>query len=691
MTKKLHILFLAMFITGISFNTFSQARKYVMIEHFTQASCGPCAQQNPFLEALLTVNRGSIHHIAYHTSWPGVDPMNAYNPSQVADRVTYYGVTGVPDCFMLGNQFHGGPASFSQNMINDAASDPDSIRVLVNETSNGVTRTVHVRVITLNTIPTANYKIRVAVCEQVINYATPPGSNGEKSFPDVFRKMIPSSSGDVYTPAALGDTASFTYTYTLDLTHWDTTRIYSIAFIQNETTKEIINSGSSFDPGWELAPLQNAFVAGLPGDLKTFDFSLINFKKTDDNFRIKVLSDHPTDWSTSFEINGITYMDSIDLPIAAKSSLLMHVNINLGDKAGLGNYTISMKSLSDTSYDPQQLNAYIISQIHELIVNNDGMWGDGLNTYSPSDFQQIYVNALAYAGNTDYQAITRIGPLEKGYANNALTTVWNYYFNISWTFPALTDKSVACFTSELNAGKNLFISGQDVGWDVFTSESSGGHATPNTQSFYNNYMDANWLNDGVSTDNQLIANPADSVFGAVSSSALTTVYGSSYFFPDEIQLKNSSIGDEIFYYNSAHSKVAGVRATNGTWKVVYLAPAPEMIGDTTVSREIIKIAHNWFGSSTVGVKTNTGTPRDYMSINFPNPADNSTTVYLYNIDKDMVLEVVDMTGRVLRESAVGSGSTRIILDLESLSNGLYLYRLVSDGNVLQTRMMQVVH
>ena len=691
MKNSLRFLFLVAVMTGTSFTAFPQARKYVMIEHFTQASCSPCAQQNPFLQAILDVNRGSIHHIAYHTSWPGVDPMNAYNPTQVADRVTYYGVSGVPDCFMLGNQFHGGPASFTQNMINDAATDPAPIRVLVKETSDGVTRTVNIKVVTLDTVPAATYKIRIAVCEQWINYATPPGSNGEKNFPDVFRKMIPTSSGDVYTPAGIGDTASFTYTYALDMTHWDTTQIYSIAFIQNETTKEILNSGSSFDPGWELAPLGKAFVAGVPGDVKTFDYSLFNFKSTSDNFKIKVLNDHPSDWSTEFEIDGVFYMDSVNIDLPGNSSVIMHVNVTLGDKAGLGNYIISMKSNSTANYDAQQLNAYILSQVHELIVNNDGMWGDGLATYSPADFQQIYANALAYAGNTDYYAITRIGALEKGFANNALSTIWNYYFNVSWTFPALTDKSVACLKSELDAGKNLFISGQDVGWDVFTAEAQGGHPTPNTQSFYQDYMDANWLNDGVASDNQLIANPTDSVFGAVATSGLSKVYGSSYFFPDEIQLRSASIGEEIFYYNAAHSKVAGVRATNGTWKVVYIAPAPEMLSDTTISREIIKIAHDWFGGSTVGVKGNKGKTADYLSMNFPNPSSTATTIYLHNIDQDMALDVVDMTGRVLSHSEVSSGSTRITLNTESLSNGLYLYRLGCDGRILQTRMMEVQH
>jgi len=96
--KKIYILILAAMLTGFSNHLFAQARRFPLIEHFTQASCSPCAQQNPFLQAVLDVNRGAVNHIAYHTSWPGVDPMNAYNPTEVADRVSYYGVNGVPDC-----------------------------------------------------------------------------------------------------------------------------------------------------------------------------------------------------------------------------------------------------------------------------------------------------------------------------------------------------------------------------------------------------------------------------------------------------------------------------------------------------------------------------------------------------------------------------------------------------------------
>ena len=694
MKKHLHLLLLFLFISGISISTFSQARKFVMIEHFTQASCVPCSQQNPVLQALLNTNKGSIHHIAFHTSWPGVDPMNAYNPTQVADRVTYYGVSYVPDCFMLGNQLHTGPAGFTQSIINDAATDPAPIRVLVHETSNGTTRTVHVKVITLDTLPVDTYKIRVGVCEQWIHYTTPPGANGEKDFSDVFRKMIPSSTGDPYTPAAIGDTVSFTYTYALDLTHWDTTQIYSIAFIQNETTKEIINSGSSFDAGWELAPMGKAFVAGLPGDVKTFNYTLFNFNKTADTFTIKALSSQPSDWSTEFVINGVTYMDSVNLPIPANSSVVMHMNVTLGDQAGLCNYTVSMKSVTDTNYDAQQLNAYIISQVHELVVNNEGSWGDNLNTYSPTDFQHIYTSALAYAGDPDYSAVTRVGALEKGFQNNALSTVWNYYFNISWSFPAITDQTVALLESELNAGKNLFISGQDVGWDINTTPANGGHSTTASVAFYNNYMDANFLNDGVTTDNQVIANTADSVFGGVSTSALTTVYGASYFFPDEIQLHNAAgvTGDNIFYYNTAHNKVSGVRATNGTWKVVYMAPAPEMISDTMVSREIIKIAHDWFGSKTTGIQENSK-KSETLAQNIPNPCSSTTSIeFVLPASEQISLNLYDINGRMIQQLANGinaAGIHEVNINTSSLNAGVYYYALETNSGII-TRKMVVV-
>jgi len=71
-------LFLATAVLG-----FSQSQRFIMFEEFTQASCGPCASQNPAFDALLNANVSKCTSIKYHTSWPGVDPMNAQNPTDV--------------------------------------------------------------------------------------------------------------------------------------------------------------------------------------------------------------------------------------------------------------------------------------------------------------------------------------------------------------------------------------------------------------------------------------------------------------------------------------------------------------------------------------------------------------------------------------------------------------------------------
>ena len=72
--------FLLSALCAFSTTAFVQAQVAQMpiVEHFTQASCGPCASQNPTLYTTLgTFGSANYAKITYQTSWPGVDPMNA--------------------------------------------------------------------------------------------------------------------------------------------------------------------------------------------------------------------------------------------------------------------------------------------------------------------------------------------------------------------------------------------------------------------------------------------------------------------------------------------------------------------------------------------------------------------------------------------------------------------------------------
>jgi hypothetical protein len=129
---------------GLCSVTYSQVNKVPMVEHFTQASCGPCASQNPAMKTTLDNYAGEYVKIAHQVSWPGYDPMYDFFPSGPDDRVSYYGITGVPNTTLNGGS-PGAPNTIVTNttLTNAAAvmtpyditvsqTWPDAITVTVN-------------------------------------------------------------------------------------------------------------------------------------------------------------------------------------------------------------------------------------------------------------------------------------------------------------------------------------------------------------------------------------------------------------------------------------------------------------------------------------------------------------------------------------------------------------------------------
>src|ERR1039457_2072360 len=113
---------------------YSQSQRLVLLEEVTQASCGPCAQVNPSIEALLNANPNEITSIWYHTNWPGYDPMNLHNPADVAARVSYYMSPSneyVPYSVLDGNYYNGSASGWNINTVNtrDAVPSPFELHV----------------------------------------------------------------------------------------------------------------------------------------------------------------------------------------------------------------------------------------------------------------------------------------------------------------------------------------------------------------------------------------------------------------------------------------------------------------------------------------------------------------------------------------------------------------------------------
>ena len=240
----------------------AQAQRTALIEHFTNASCGPCASQNPTFNALIRANPDKVISIKYQANFPGFDPMNQQNPGEVSSRADYYDLSGVPTAWLDGftgdnsygggigawnitatSGYAGGPYGHNQAVIDYAADQATPISmVLTNEFNEDFTElTVNVAITNESTedFVMADGRLHVVLVERDIVFPAAPGNNGEFEFEDVMRKMYPNAQGTNLTTIAAGATYETTITGAVPSYIYALNEMRVIAFVQDNTSKEV--------------------------------------------------------------------------------------------------------------------------------------------------------------------------------------------------------------------------------------------------------------------------------------------------------------------------------------------------------------------------------------------------------------------------------------------------------------------
>ncbi len=202
---------LAIVCLGIS-SMMAQTQRTILYEEFTGENCGPCASTNPGLTSLMHSPGNypdKILMVRYQCnipSAPGAGSLYADNPTEVATRQTYYSVPFAPYARFNGivlPDIAGGGANnghaglLTQNDITDSSTTnaPFSLGIVygfnVAQDSVFITATITAA----QAMAASNLVLHMAMEESYIHFNTAPGSNGEKDFYDVMRKMVPSTSG----------------------------------------------------------------------------------------------------------------------------------------------------------------------------------------------------------------------------------------------------------------------------------------------------------------------------------------------------------------------------------------------------------------------------------------------------------------------------------------------------------------
>ena len=678
----------------------AQCPKFAFFEDFTQAGCSPCALGNSFFQPnVLWPNPDKVRLVSYHCYWPGTDPMYTHNPNGNNNRTFFYNVNGIPQMRLCGIRKISDPADFSQRDVDNTWNEGSPLKISLNMVDNGNNRDVSVTVKTIGTPPPGSYTLYVAVIQRDTTYTTAPGQNGETYFPDVFREMLPNDNGASITLPSTGNSVTFgPYNFLEDASFWvNPNKIGVVAFIQNNATLEIIQSGSTFDTAVNETMTQpSPLVMNVPANTgQGFPFTVGNSGNSPEQFNFALTSVAPPGWIGNFLINNINYSAPVTLTLQPGTSVPASISVVPNNNHGVGKFTLTMTSVTNPNAPPMFVNVYVISGVTDLIVNSSNVIIDESILGDANNWSSVYTNGLAATGCTTWGNLDDHEVLKQAFQANQMQGVKNIYYNVGYTAFSLAysqDSIMATqLTNFLNGGGRMFLSGQEVAYYTDGQfASTAGHA------FMNNMMGTHYFRWGYDATLSRTITPisADPVFGTCGGANVTNYYGMNpsgwpNYFP--MIVHDTLLGQPIFYYNADTNLVAGVRTTNGIFKTVFLSPGIEMLGSSSIQNQILNISYQWFNGTLSVQEFDAAMKNISLGQNYPNPGLNTTTVPVSGVDRDMKLQVMDVTGRVLMEQEVSKGSMQVNVNVGALKQGIYFYRLSDGISITPSKPMQVTH
>ncbi len=248
------ITFLNLFLTILLLSTISNAQHLVLVEEFTNTSCFPCALSEPAFDATLKANEGKVVSLRYHTNFPGYDPMYSHNAGENQSRVIYYQVTSTPQQRFEGTGYF--LSEVTQSAIDAAYALSSPVNINASYRISAKSDSIYARIVVkANSTITGQLVAQIAVVEKNISYATAPGSNGQKSFTNVMKKMLPDNGGTPL-PSIMnaGDSVVINVSWALANVYY-VNQLAIVAFVQNNDTKSVLGTAYAPTPTGTTTPV----------------------------------------------------------------------------------------------------------------------------------------------------------------------------------------------------------------------------------------------------------------------------------------------------------------------------------------------------------------------------------------------------------------------------------------------------
>lgn len=439
--KRFLLLIVLFFVIGC-LSLPAQTIRKVLVEEATNASCGPCAAQNPSFQEWILRHLDRVVPVVYHAWWPGPnDPMYLYDTLMNQTRIKYYGINGVPSGRVAGKI-----ATPTGSWYAGAVGDIDALSVelaqqqfyslititLAMQHNNG-NGSVHVEVSSLAKF--ADKKLRIVICEEHHHYDN-AGSNGEKDFYFLARHMLPDANGTNISLEA-GESKSFDFDFAVDPAFADD--LYAVAFIQDDNTKEVLQAewttqqAKPEEPAYALLPMFfESFKVGNTGDVVSFDVQALNNTAADATFTFTFDSPNsvPQDWIVEIEGNQAQVI------VPPHSKKVLKVKATIGATEGVADISLSAQLQEQSNsfrIQPVSVVHQGVERLHILggepahsvlpIIDKENSIGKFYNL-SSSVFESVFpqlssLKTIVWNGSTTGEVTTSA-------ANSILDAIYNH-------------------------------------------------------------------------------------------------------------------------------------------------------------------------------------------------------------------------------------------------------------------------
>lgn len=225
------------------------ATRHGLIEEFTSSTCGPCAEENAKLDPLLLTYKpntgGNYNVIKYQMNWPNPNNDPSYNAHGEKRRVYYDSKSGIPFGLINGKK----TTIDTKTAIEGSAATPATVDIFAYLAVSGNDLICKATIIPY---VTSTVTVHQAVIQE---YYTYNGTNGQKKYYWVMRKMNPDGGGqkNVSITDGVPFDVQFNHTATLvnqpaqgsfDFWSINTLKYQYVVYLQDEATKSVLNSAS---------------------------------------------------------------------------------------------------------------------------------------------------------------------------------------------------------------------------------------------------------------------------------------------------------------------------------------------------------------------------------------------------------------------------------------------------------------